>query len=417
MTTYLAHGSGRRRLLAAAAGALALALAAPASGATWAGGRTTPSLRQIVAVDVTGEPGWPYGREDVAGDGLDTFAQPEQALDLRTGYAATDATRLWLRAYVSDPNAVGREARVFAFIDADADATTGGRASAPEIDARLTTEPSPGGYDYVVGMRGDGTVENLWAWEVALNAYAPQPAPAAQAEAGRDLDPIRFGAEARGYVQANVELAAVAVTQTCVSNIFFRSVNGGGGAGGGGGASGATGAGDVDLGAFGPCVAGDGDGDGVPEVLVPPPGCTLDEQCPNRGVCVGGRCELAAPCALDAECGEGRECSDDGRCVVPGGGACAGDAQCDGVCRGGACVACTPGGAECGAGRRCGADGACVGGGGPGGAGGPSVAPGGRIEGGAFNCSAGGAGGGGAAVAALLVAIAGGRRAARRRAR
>jgi hypothetical protein len=407
---------GQGRLLAAAAGALALALAAPASGATWANGRTTPSFRQIVAIDATGEPGWPYGREDVAGDGLAAFTQAEQALDVRTAYAATDAARLWLRAYVSDVNAINRDVVVFVFIDSDALAVTGGPATAPEIEARLTSDPSPGGYEYVLGMRGDGTVEGLWSWQEATKEYARENGRPGQGETGRDLDPIRIGPDARGYVQANIELATVGVALTCGSNFFFRSVNA---------AQGATG-GDLDVGALAACVAADANNDGVPDTSVPP-SCTADAECPNRGVCVDQRCVLAVPCGVDADCPAGRECSDDGRCVVPDGGACSNNSQCGGrVCQGGTCVACTPGGAQCGPGQRCNPDGACVGAndpggvaggtGGPGGggsAGVPGLDPDGQVEGGAFNCSGAGgagAGGGAAAVAALLFAAARGRR-------
>jgi hypothetical protein len=403
-----------RCLWASAAGAFALALAAPASGATWAGNRTTPSLRQIVAIDATGESGWPFGSEDVAGDGLATFNQPERSLDVRTGYAAVDAARLWLRAYVSDETAVGGDVVVYVFVDSDANAQTGRAASATEIDAGLANDPSPGGYEYVVGVRGDGTLENVWEFQAGPALFVPiaQAQQRAQAEAGRDVDPIRLGPnEQHGYAQVNVELAAVGVAPTCGSGFFFRSVNKVQGQ--------PQATGDLDVGARGACVAPDADGDQVPDVAEPPPGCVRDDQCPNRGVCVDSRCVLAVPCARDEECPSGRVCTDDGRCVVPDGGACTDNTQCGGrVCRAGACAACTPGGAECGAGSRCGPDGTCVGGpgGGTGGAG-PTLSPDGRVEGGAFNCSgaAGSPAGGGAAVATLFAAIAACRRALRRR--
>lgn len=407
------RGLARRRLVAAATGALTLALAAPASGATWAGGRDTPALRQIVAIDATGEPDWPFGGEDVAGDGLATFGAPERALDVRTGYAATDAARLWLRAYVSDEAAVGRDVVVFIFVDADANPATGRPASAPEINAALASDPSGGGYEYVVGVRGDGTVEGVWAFQAAQGSFLPEPQAQAkaQAEAGRDLDPIRSGGDQHGYVQVNVELATVGVAPACGSVFFFRSLN----------TAQSPATGDVDVGARGPCLAPDADGDQVPDVAEPPPGCVRDEQCPNRGVCVDGRCFVTAPCERNEDCSGGRVCSADGRCVVPDGGACADNAQCDGrVCRAGACAACTLGGNECGAGNRCGPDGTCVGntpGGGTGGSG-PTLSPDGRVEGGAFNCSgaAGEPSGGGAALATLFAAaIAGCRRALRRR--
>src|SRR5262245_25967867 len=95
----------------------AVALAAATAGAqTWIKPRTTPPLHEIVALDATGEAGWPYGFEDLAGDGQ-TFKQPEQAIDVRTAYAATDATRFWVRVYVADPDAVGAGVTVYVFID------------------------------------------------------------------------------------------------------------------------------------------------------------------------------------------------------------------------------------------------------------------------------------------------------------
>ncbi|HEU4403993.1 MAG TPA: EB domain-containing protein [Polyangiaceae bacterium] len=408
--TFGARRQAGRGLLAGAAGALSLALSAPASGATWAAPRTTPSLRQIVAVDATGEPNWPYGSEDVAGDGVATFNQPEQTLDVRTGYAATDPTRLWLRAYVSAEAGPSPDVVVYIFVDSDANPATGGSADAPEIDAKLTNDPTPGGYEYVVGVRGNGSVVGVWAFQLANPPFARVPQARTQGEAGRDLDPIRFGADVRGYVQVNVELDDVGIAPTCGSQFFFRSVN----------TAQAGPNGDLDVGGRAACVAPDADGDQVPDPTEPPP-CTRDDQCPNRGVCVDNRCVLAVPCGDAADCPSGRECVE-GRCVVPGGGACTDNAQCGGrVCRAGTCAACTPGGAECGANARCGPDGTCVGGGGNGGGAGgsgPSLSPDGRVEGGAFNCSGSGGSpaGGGAAIATLFAAaIAGCRRAARRR--
>jgi hypothetical protein len=60
-----------------------LLVSSPALAQSWAGGDTTPDLRELVAVDATGEPGWPYGEEDVAGDGLGMFRQPIAALSSR----------------------------------------------------------------------------------------------------------------------------------------------------------------------------------------------------------------------------------------------------------------------------------------------------------------------------------------------
>src|SRR5262245_15162191 len=112
----------------AAGVALVAALARPASAATWADARSTPHLRDLVAIDRTGEAGWLFGREDVAGDGLDMFGAGERAVDLRSAYAARDPRRFWLRAYVSSEQAPDDGLRVYVFIDRDDDRDTGGSA-------------------------------------------------------------------------------------------------------------------------------------------------------------------------------------------------------------------------------------------------------------------------------------------------
>ena len=71
------------------------ALSSTAQAQTWAGNRQGPELPELVAVDLTGETGWLWGREDVAGDGLNTFDAPEQAIDGRAVYLTTAANRLW----------------------------------------------------------------------------------------------------------------------------------------------------------------------------------------------------------------------------------------------------------------------------------------------------------------------------------
>jgi hypothetical protein len=124
---------------------------------TWAAGRTTPSLAEIVAIDATGEQGWPYGSEDVAGDGA-TFMQQEQSLDIRTAYAVTDAMDFWVRVYVSDTAAAGGNIIVYVFVDADMNAGTGGGADATQVDAALVGDPTPGGYEYIIAIQGNGSL-------------------------------------------------------------------------------------------------------------------------------------------------------------------------------------------------------------------------------------------------------------------
>src|SRR6266568_3128588 len=155
-----------RWLVRAGVAASILAASSASAGATWINTRTTPRLSEIVAVDATGETGWPYGQEDVAGDGLATFATPEQTVDIRTAYAATDTSRFWARVYFSDPNGVGAGLTAYVFIDADRNAATGGRAMGAEINPAFTTDPSPGGYDFVFAVGGNGAVAGIWEYRV-----------------------------------------------------------------------------------------------------------------------------------------------------------------------------------------------------------------------------------------------------------
>jgi hypothetical protein len=361
----------------------------PAAAQTWSSGQTTPRLHEIVAIDRTGEALWPYGAEDVAGDGLERFEQEEQSIDLRTAYASADAERLWARAYVSasaEMNAIGGGVTVFLFIDADRSALTGGKAAAPEIDARFTTDSSPGGYEFVVGLRGDGTVSQLWAWKAApapgqYEVVMAQPGQAV-AEAGQDLAPRH------GYVQGTIDLGLLGLTSACEASLYLRSVND----------TASLGAGDLEIDRVAPCVPADANDDGVPDVIVPPSGCTDDSGCPGKGLCVDGACILPAPCAVDADCKPDSACSADGRCVPRPSGTCTTGADCgDLICASGQCGACTPGGSDCGADRRCAPTGRCVPGAGPGGGGssgggaggdGLGLASGEEVRGGACACAA-----------------------------
>src|SRR5690348_17350943 len=107
------------------AGLVVLACAQVSFAATWTTG-TTPHLGQIFAVDTTGESGWLFGSEDVLGDGLQNFTPAEQALDLRTAYASTDATQLWTRIYLSSQAQADPTLVVFVFVDSDSNSATGG---------------------------------------------------------------------------------------------------------------------------------------------------------------------------------------------------------------------------------------------------------------------------------------------------
>ncbi len=359
----------------ACAGAL---WAQPGLAQTWVGGRSGPALTEIFAIDATGEPAWLYGAEDVAGDGIDVFKQQEQSIDIRTAYAATDAQRFWVRVYVSDANAAGGNVTGYVFIDADRNAGTGGPAAAPEIDAKLAPSSVAGGYEYVVGIRGNASIGGVWQWNGGASQYQTKNVNPSQAsaETGSVLDPILINTPAHGYLQANINLGEVGLTEQCTANLYVRTVN----------ETAALGAGDLEVGQVGPCVPADGDSDGVPDLTVPKSGCTSDAQCPNGGVCVSGKCVLAVPCAVDGDCPAGRTCQA-GRCVFVPSGNCTTNSECNGLwCNSGQCAACTMDD-QCGAGRRCGPDGRCISasGGGTGGAG-VTLDPEDEIQGGACTC-------------------------------
>lgn len=390
-TTLACSRRRRGAVLGVGLAALLLGGLAPQSAAaqTWVGMRTTPRLNEAVAIDKTGEQYWIYGAEDVAGDGLN-FEQPEQAIDVRTAYAATDAQRFWARVYVSDPNAASAQVTVYVFIDADRNMATGGTAAAAEIDARFTTDTSPGGYEHVIGVRGNGTIAQIWTWDQAQTAYVgvtPMPNQAT-AETGQDIDPILINSARNGYLQAMVDISLVGLSSTCDANLYFRSVSD----------DAALGEGDLDVGEAAACQPPDANGDDVPDVVVPPGGCTVNDECPGDGICKDGDCVIGVPCVDDSDCSTDRLCSTDGFCVPRPSGDCSTNADCgDLVCTSGQCGACSLGGSECGPGRVCAPTGQCYadtdGGGGTGGSGGGGVglAPGEEIRGGACACRIGAA--------------------------
>lgn len=382
-------------------------LTSVAAAQTWTGGRTGPALGELFAIDKTGEPGWIYGAEDLAGDGLDSFKQQEMSIDIRTAYASTDAQRFWARVYVSDAASPGGNINAYVFIDADKSASTGGGAAATDIDPKLTGDPSGGGYEFCLGVKGN---QSLSLWEWSGSAWTPKnlTPPQSAAEVGAILDPIRLNGDVHGYLQGAVNLALVGLTQTCQANLYVRTT---------GAAS--VGAGDLEVGVVGPCVPVDGNGNGVPDPIEKPvTGCTSDAQCANGGVCLNGKCIFAAACGVPGDCQAGYTCTN-GRCVLQPTGTCTTNAECNGaVCAGGQCVACTPGGSECGAGYVCGPDGRCIsssGGGGAAGGSGVSIGPDDEIQGGACACSTpGGTGSRVFALSLLFPLLLCARRAARR---
>jgi hypothetical protein len=251
------------RLLPIAALASVIFTAQRASAQTWAGPRPTPSLRELVAVDRTGEPRWLFGAEDVAGDGPSTFNDAEQAADVRSGYAATDAERLWLRVYVSADTAP-EQLQAFVFVDATLDATT-----------------APGGYEFVLGFDAERFL-GAWRWAQAPNRFAAvnDLAPLeAVTEAGVDLDPLRLNGLRNGYLQADLKFVPLELSVSCEANLLFRSTSGT--------------LIDRDLGRAGPCRPGDANDNAVADVAESNDPCDTDDQCPAGGSCRNGRCEVA----------------------------------------------------------------------------------------------------------------------------
>lgn len=258
-------------------------LSSAAHAQTWLPERTTPVLRELVAVDATGETPWLYGAEDVAGDGAIVFGAAEQAADVRSSYAATAGNRLWLRVYVS-ARTEPQELRAFVFVDNDRDEDTGGPARAPEVDPALDVDVTPGGYEFALAWSGDAFL-GAWRWEATGSSgngsYRPLPdlePLEAEVEGGVDLDPLRLNATQNGYIQTSLRFAPLQLGVRCEANLLVRS------------ASGDT-LRDRDLGRAGPCVPGDGDDNGVADVAEPNTMCQTDDQCPADGTCRNSRCE------------------------------------------------------------------------------------------------------------------------------
>ena len=381
---------------------LALGLFAESAGAAWADNRAHPSAREIAVVDATGEVGWPFGAEDIAGDGQGVFTAAEQARDVRTLYAATDMRRLWLRLYVSGPTAAATDVKAFVFVDSDRNQSTGGAATGASLDEALSSDPTGGGYDAVIAFSGDGTGIELYAWANVTRAYVAETLNPSEAisEVGRARDPILFGAAERGYFQVAIDFPLIGITRSCDANLFVRTIN----------PTGAPGGVDQNVGGRRACIPEDRGENGVPD-LVENARCSNDDQCPFDGICVAGRCVVAPACESDAACASGNVCSSEGWCVAAPGGSCTENASACGdlVCENARCVACTEASSSCALGYRCAPTGRCVserGGGSSGDSELPtSLSPEEKVEGGAFHCAFSRARG--SASALLLLALAG----------
>ena len=290
-------------------------------------------LHRILTVDTTGEPLWPYGAEDVAGDGLATFQALEQSVDIRSAYVATDATRFLVRAYVSSTTAVSPSDTVYVFIDTDNDSTTGGSANAPDVNPKFTTDPTNGGYELIIGIHGTPVVCQIWQWNNPTKAFVgavPDPT-LARAETGTDADPLRILTPVHGYLQAAVDLSLLpGLTPACSARMFLRSADD-------------SGIADLNVGTIEPCVAIDNNKDGFPDVVPVPIPCMSDGECPGGGLCINNSCVLPEPCVVDTDCKATEQCVNDS-CVPKPGGACTKNTDCAGlVCDNAVCTACVQG--------------------------------------------------------------------------
>lgn len=259
--------------------AASLSASQGASAQTWLAGATSPALRDLVSVDRTGEPNWIFGSEDVAGDGVQTFGPAERALDVRSAYADLEGRRLALRAYVSS-DAVPPELRLYAFVDVDQNAESGGSAGAPEIDPALDAAAGRTGYELVIGVLQAPDTSNVWRWEDSSDSYEPVEVLdqlELSIEAGTDRDPLDIGEPPNGYLQVSLDPRPLGIPGTCAVELLFRSSND-------------SGAGDADIGERGPCRPVDADANGVADVAEAVTSCESDEQCPADGSCVAGQC-------------------------------------------------------------------------------------------------------------------------------
>lgn len=348
------HWAGR----AAFSSVLLYALLLPigARSQTWENPATRPLLREIVAVDASGEDRWPFGSEDNAGDG-NTFGADEARLDIRTAYAASSANRLWLRVYFGETQVTTFETAVlFLFIDADDNVSTGSGADAPDLFPEFTADPTSGGYDVVIGVQGDGSVLGVWNWETNQGRWGKlnERPGEVEVESDIDTDPILLLGDAHAYLQMSVDHVLTGLDAACSATLFVRSYND----------AVSVRYGDLNVGPAVPCVARDTNNDNNPDILQQPTsGCQNDADCPGQGIClasgvclIGYECRVAADCAADETCTNNR-CV---RTVVTT--QCTSDVDCNGlVCEQSACVPCTAAGTtQCGTGLVCGPNGSCI---------------------------------------------------------
>ena len=339
--------------------ALLLALGAaslhvePVFAQTWTSARGTPPLWQIIAIDHSGEAGWLYGAEDIAGDGANKFEADEAATDIRSLYADADADRLWVRAYVAANADLPAELVAFFFIDVDSRADTGGSADAKDLWPAFSPDSTAGGYERAIGVHGNGELVGVFRWNASSRSWMKQnPAPNASAlrvELMRGLDPLRVAGNDHAYVQLALDHTLSGLDASCSGAIFVRSWLD---------KPAERSFGDELL-AAAPCRP-KLDGLGDPAVLRPG-SCDADRDCPAAGRCRQHVCVFEYACSNDTDCRTGERCMGSS-CVKRVEGTCGDASDCMGlVCDGGNCVACADNGARaCASGLICTPNGSCA---------------------------------------------------------
>jgi hypothetical protein len=322
-------------------------LAQPTAAQTWSLGRSRPSLFEIIAVDPVSEPRWPFGNEDLAGDGQVTTTDAEASVDLRSVYADARAGRLWLRAYVAARSASSSTtALTFFFVNTDQNVSTGGPAQGQELWPALTKDPSSSGYELALGVRADGTLLGLFQWDSQDKRWAARekPAQVASAERGVARDPLRLLGDERAFAQVSVELALAKLDDSCRAQIFVRTWND---------QPKELAYGDT-INSFAVTCRAKLNAFGDPEPLRSDR-CDGDASCPAGGRCQDGICLFSYECNSNAACKTEQRCSNN-VCIHFKEGSCSSSEQCGGlICEQARCESCTETSE-----RACADDGVCA---------------------------------------------------------
>ena len=321
------------------------ALAQPTAAQTWTLGRSRPSLFEIIAVDMVSEPLWPFGNEDLAGDGQVTSTDREASIDLRSVYADARAGRLWLRAYVSAVRANASTTAFTAFfVDTDQNVATGGPGDA--LTQTLQKDPSRAGYEVALVVKPDGSLLGMYTWNNLDKLWADRTRPeqVASSERGSARDPLRLLGDEHVYAQVSVELTELELDERCRANIFVRTWNE---------QPGELAYNDW-VNSFAMACRARVNEFGDPEILRSDR-CESDDSCPGDGVCRDGICLFSYECNSQAACPTGQRCTNN-VCVHFKEESCSSNAQCGGlVCDQGRCEVCRETGA-----RACTGDGVCA---------------------------------------------------------